>query len=1033
MFWFIWVQIFLLFTTSVFSSLKGNESDRISLLTFKAKTIDPYGVMSSWNESLHFCEWRGITCGSRHKRVTMLELPSSQLKGTISSHITNLSFLRIINLENNSFSNEIPPEIGLLRRLQIVRLDNNSLSGLFPINISRCSNVEELRLGYNNLTGKIPNDFGFLLSKLEKLRLTNNKLEGEIPASFGNLSSIVEIYMGGNNFRGRIPSSIGQLSKLTRLTLGLNHLTGEIPPSIYNLSSIELLAVESNKLVGFLPPDLGYTTLPNIKFLIFHQNQFSGSIPFSISNASNLRYFEIVTNKFTGKVPELGLLSSLQYLLLGDNNLGYGEEGDLNFLTSLVNCTNVVSIGIHDNNFGGELPKSISNLSTSLSIFASGRNRISGFIPTGIGNLINLMALYLESNQLTGPIPSTIGKLQNLNELYLHENKLSGIIPSCLGNLTSLTDLVLMLNNLEGGIPPSLGELKNLNVMVLSQNILTGPIPKEVIGLSSLSQALNLSGNLLNGSLDTDVGKLVNLGYLDISNNRLYGKIPEAIGSCRMLEYLSLGGNLFQGSIPQSFNSLRAIQVIDVSSNNLSGKIPKYLGDFQFLEKLNLSFNNFEGEVPTIGIFGNVSGFSITGNTRVICGGISQLKLPRCSANQNERPFLSHRLKLGLFLGCPLVVVVALIIGLLVLRLLVHRSRKRVRSKSVLGASFGNSFWQVSYADLLEATNGFSSTNLIGAGSFGCVYKGILNQQGREVAVAVKVLNLHNPRASRSFIAECKVLSSIKHRNLVKILTVSSTINFQANDFKAIVYEFLANGSLEEWLYPTPSNVQPDHEVQIIRHLNLIQRINIAIDVAKALHYLHNQCAISIVHSDLKPSNILLDSDMIARVGDFGLARFLPNPSHHPVSSSSSLGIKGSIGYAAPEYGMGSEVSTYGDVYSYGILLLEMFTGKRPIDNMFKDDITLHNFVQTALPEHVEEILDPVLIQGDSSPASTQKYEIQAKISQNQNIQPCLVSIFRIGLKCSERQPGQRMDINDVVTELCDLRDILLGTNVIRM
>ncbi|PON98793.1 hypothetical protein TorRG33x02_054080, partial [Trema orientale] len=762
-------------------------------------------------------------------------------------------------------------------------------------------------------------------------------------------------------------------------------------------------------------------------FLIFHENQFSGSIPSTISNASNLRYFEITTNKFTGKVPELGLLSSLQYLSLGHNNLGYGEEGDLNFLTSLVNCTNVVLIGIHDNNFGGELPKSITNLSTSLSIFVSGRNRISGFIPTGIGNLVNLMALYLESNQLTGPIPSTIGKLQNLNELYLHENKLSSIIPSSLANLTSLTELVLMLNNLEGGIPPSLGELKSLEVMVLSQNILTGPIPKEVIGLSSLSQALNLSGNLLTGSLDTDVGKLVNLGYLDISNNRLFGEIPEAIGRCRMLEYLSLGGNLFQGSIPQSFNALRAIQAIDVSSNNLSGKIPKYLGDFQFLEKLNLSFNNFEGEVPTIGIFGNVSGFSITGNTGVICGGISQLKLPRCNPSQNnERPFLSHSLKLGLFIGCPL----AALIGLLVL-LIVHRSRKSV-SKSTLGASFGNSFWKVSYADLLEATSGFSSTNLIGAGSFGSVYKGILNQEGREVPVAVKVLNLHNSRASRSFIAECKVLSSIKHRNLVKILTVCSGINFQANDFKAIVYEFLANGSLEEWLYPTPSNVQPDHEVQIIRHLSLIQRINIAIDVARALDYLHNQCAISIVHSDLKPSNILLDSDMIARVGDFGLARFLPNPSH-PVSSNSSLGIKGSIGYAAPEYGMGSEVSTYGDVYSYGILLLEMFTGKRPTDNMFKDDITLHNFVLTALPEHVEEILDPVLIQGDSSPASTQKYEIQAEISQNQNIQPCLVSILRIGLKCSERQPGQRMDMYDVVTELCDLRDILLGTNVIRM
>ncbi|KAI8522353.1 hypothetical protein RHMOL_RhmolUnG0000200 [Rhododendron molle] len=174
-----------------------------------------------------------------------------------------------------------------------------------------------------------------------------------------------------------------------------------------------------------------------------------------------------------------------------------------------------------------------------------------------------------------------------------------------------------------------------------------------------------------------------------------------------------------------------------------------------------------------------------------------------------------------------------------------------------------------SYAELHQATTGFSSDNLIGEGKYDCVFKGILNSTGQ--TIAVKVLKLQERGGNRSFQAECEALKNIRHCNLVKIITSCSSTNFKRNDFnKALVFELMENGSLDNWLYP-----RSVHEQQGTTSLNLIQCLNIAIDVASALDYHHYHCEVAIIHRDLKPSNILLDADFCAHVSDFGLAKIL--------------------------------------------------------------------------------------------------------------------------------------------------------------
>uniref|UniRef100_M8BR80 non-specific serine/threonine protein kinase n=1 Tax=Aegilops tauschii TaxID=37682 RepID=M8BR80_AEGTA len=420
---------------------------------------------------------------------------------------------------------------------------------------------------------------------------------------------------------------------------------------------------------------------------------------------------------------------------------------------------------------------------------------------------------------------------------------------------------------------------------------------------------------------------------------------------------------------------------MDLSRNNLSGQVPDFFEGFSSMSLLNLSFNNLDGPMPTGGIFQNASKVFVQGN-KELCAVSSILRLPLCHTAASQQ---KHRFHIRKIIGLSALALVMLsCFGVIFLK-----KRKKVKQED--HPSF-KELKKFTYADLVKATNGFSLSQL---GLFRKVW----------------------PGGTKSFVAECQALRNTRHRNLVRVITVCSTSDLTGHEFKALLLEYMVNGNLESWLHPTL------HEHHLKRPLSLSSRIAIIVDIEAALDYLHNHCMPPMTHCDLKPSNVLLDDVMGACVGDFGLTKFVHSYTSTIDGSTSLVGPRGSVGYIAPEYGFGSKISTEGDVYSYGVIILEMLTGKRPTDEMFKDGLSLYNFVEKSFPEKIGEILDPRII-----PCYADQDEEAGRAVHQENHHQmagmsCIIRLVKIGLMCAAETPKYRPSMQDVYIEVTAIKE----------
>ncbi|CAI9112436.1 OLC1v1012886C2 [Oldenlandia corymbosa var. corymbosa] len=968
-------------------------TDQYALLAFKNLiTSDPDQILSrNWSAdpSLSVCDWIGVSCGSRHRRVTALNVSYMGLSGTIAPELGNLSFLvslemygnnfhgelpeelsrlrrlevldlsinnlggdfpswigylselRFLDLMNNSFTGSIPtsisnlssleeielscnslrgsipkgigslqnltifdidhnqisglipPEIFNISTLQVIALRNNSLSGLLPMsmcnhlknlywlnlsknnlygeipsNFSQCLELQMLALCYNEFGGSIPKEIGSLRA-LDELCLKHNNLKGVIPKEIGNLKGLQYLYLDENRLEGEVPKPFGDLNNLEVLALGSNNLSGTIPAKIFNISTLTAIGLESNNLSGNLPSDL-CGNLPNLELLFLESNNLHGDIPKSISNCSNLKEVDLSRNNFVGTIPE-GFGRLLEWLNLGKNYFTSSPRTmELEFLNSLTNCKDLRMLDVGDNFLNGYLTKSVGNLSTSLMQFYIQNNNIKGKVPEEFGNLSSLIMLNLGKNHLRGSIPETFKGLQKLQELYIDTNGLKRAMLNQVCGLPKLEGLFLSRNRISEPIPECLGNVTALRYLYLDSNRINSFIPVKLLNLKNLLE-LNLSNNLLMGVLPPEIGSLKVVTLLDFSINHLSSVIPSTIRGLTDMKYLSLALNQFQGTIPESLGEIIAIETLDLSHNNLSGVIPKTLEKLRYLKYFNVSFNCLSGEIPMGGSFQGLTSESFIFN-KALCGD-ERFGVPPCQKS-SPHELRHHHISKVLFvlLGSAFVAGVTAFLCFYYRRFL---TKRKVPVPTMIDSILPVAQERFSYYQLAQATDGFDERNLLGKGSFGSVYKGVIDD-GK--IVAIKVFNLEVQGAFKSFDRECEVLRNLRHRNLTKVIS-----NCSSPDFKALILEFMSNGSLQKLLYP--------HNY----FLNFMQRLDIMIDVALALEYLHTGYLTPVVHCDLKPSNILLDHDMVAHLSDFGISKFLS-----PENTVTYTQTIATLGYIAP-------------------------------------------------------------------------------------------------------------------------------------
>ncbi|KAK2452763.1 non-specific serine/threonine protein kinase [Trifolium repens] len=848
------------------------------------------------------------------------------------------------------------------------------------------------------------------------LNLSGLNLDGEISPAIGNLESLVSIDLKENRLSGQIPDEIGDCSLLNSLDLSFNEIRGDIPFSISKLKQLESLILKNNQLIGPIPSTL--SQIPNLKILDLAQNNLSGEIPRLIywnevlqylglrgnnlagslspdmCQLTGLWYFDVRNNSLTGSIPEnIGNCTSFQVLDLSYNQLTGEIPFNIGFLQ-------IATLSLQGNKLSGHIPP-VLGLMQALAVLDLSCNMLTGSIPPILGNLTYTEKLYLHGNKLTGSIPPELGNMTKLHYLELNDNLLSGHIPLDLGKLTDLFDLNVANNNLEGPIPGNLSSCTNLNSLNVHGNKLNGTIPATFESLESMT-SLNLSSNNLQGSIPIELSRIGNLDTLDISNNNIIGPIPSSLGDLEHLLKLNLSRNNLTGPIPAEFGNLKSVMEIDLSHNQLSDFIPVELSQLQniaslrlenndltgdveslvnclSLSLLNVSYNKLVGLIPTSNNFTRFSPDSFFGNPG-LCG--NWLNFPCHGSHSSERVTLSKAAILGITLGA---LVILLMILLAAFRphhpspfpdgSLDKPDKSITFSPPKLVILHMNMALHV-YDDIMRMTENLSEKYIIGSGASSTVYKCVLKNCK---PVAIKRLYSHYPQYLKEFETELATVGSIKHRNLVSLQGYSLSPYGHL-----LFYDYMENGSLWDLLHGPSKKKKLDWNM----------RLKIALGAAQGLAYLHHDCSPRIIHRDVKSSNILLDADFEPHLTDFGIAKSLC-----PTKTHTSTYIMGTIGYIDPEYARTSRLTEKSDVYSYGIVLLELLTGRKAVDN----ESNLHHLILSKTASNaVMETADPDITATCKDLGAVKK-------------------VFQLALLCTKRQPADRPTMHEVARVLGSL------------
>ncbi|XP_066378281.1 LRR receptor-like serine/threonine-protein kinase RGI5 [Miscanthus floridulus] len=864
--------------------------------------------------------------------LQFLLLNSNHLTGGIPRSLANLSALQVLCVQDNLLNGTIPASLGALTALQQFRVGGNpALSGPIPASLGALSNLTVFGAAATALSGPIPEEFGSLVN-LQTLALYDTSVSGSIPAALGGCVELRNLYLHMNKLTGPIPPELGRLQKLTSLLLWGNALSGKIPPELSNCPALVLLDLSGNRLTGEVPGALG--RLGALEQLHLSDNQLTGRIPPELSNLSSLTALQLDKNGFSGAIPpQLGELKALQVLFLWGNALSGAIP------PSLGNCTELYALDLSKNRFSGGIPDEVFALQKLSKLLLLG-NELSGHLPPSVANCVSLVRLRLGENQLVGEIPREIGKLQNLVFLDLYSNRFTGSLPAELANITVLELLDVHNNSFTGGIPPQFGELMNLEQLDLSMNKLTGEIPASFGNFSYLNKLI-LSGNNLSGPLPKSIRNLQKLTMLDLSNNSFSGPIPPEIGALSSLGIsLDLSSNRFVGELPDEMSGLTQLQSLNLASNGLYGSI-SVLGELTSLTSLNISYNNFSGAIPVTPFFKTLSSNSYIGNAN-LCESYDGHS---CAADMVRRSAL--KTVKTVILVCGVLGSVALL--LVVVWILINRSRKLASQKAMSlsgagGDDFSNPWTFTPFQKLNFSIDNILAClrdeNVIGKGCSGVVYRA--EMPNGDIIAVKKLWKAGKDEPIDAFAAEIQILGHIRHRNIVKLLGYCSN-----RSVKLLLYNYIPNGNLLQLLKEN-------------RSLDWDTRYKVAVGTAQGLAYLHHDCVPAILHRDVKCNNILLDSKYEAYLADFGLAKLMNSPSYHHAMSR----IAGSYGYIAPEYAYTSNITEKSDVYSYGVVLLEILSGRSAIEPVV-GETSLH-IVEWAKKkmgsyEPVVNIMDPKL------------------------------------------------------------------------